>query len=57
MSCVNLVYVKNTLGNWVVDRVYALNHTARARASTLRTKQDRQSFVLTRTVRQSKGKK
>jgi hypothetical protein len=57
MSCVNLVYVKNTLGNWVVDRVYALNHTARARASTLRTKQDRQSFVLTRTVRQTKGKK
>ena len=57
MRCDNLDYVKTTLGNWVVDRVDALNHTARARASTLRTKQDRQSFVLTRTVRQTKGKK
>jgi hypothetical protein len=57
MKSVNLVYFKNGNGNWVVDRVYALNHTARARASTLRTKEGRESFIVQRTVRQSRGKK
>ena len=56
MKSVNLVYFKNGNGNWVVDRVYALNHTARARASTLRTKEGRESFIVQRTVRKSSKK-
>jgi hypothetical protein len=56
MKSVNLVYFKNSQDNWVVDRVYALNHTARSRASKLRTKRGVDAFVLTRTVRQSKTK-
>jgi len=53
---VNLVYYKNSQEKWVVDRVYALNHTARARASTLRKTRGVEAFVLPRTVRQAKGK-
>jgi hypothetical protein len=54
---VNLVYYKNSQSHWVVDRVYALNHTARSRASKLRKSRGVESFVLTRTVRKTKGKK
>jgi hypothetical protein len=53
---VNLVYFRNSQQNWVVDRVYALNHTARARASTLRTTRGVEAFVLPRTVRTNKAK-
>jgi hypothetical protein len=54
---VNLVYYKNSQEKWVVDRVYALNHTARARASTLRKTRGVEAFVLPRTLRTNKGRK
>ncbi len=48
---INLVYYKNTLGNWVVDSVYALPHSARARASKIRNAEGKDAFVLKRTLR------
>ena len=56
MNSVNLVYYKNGNEHWVVDGVYALNHSARARASTLRTKQGKKAIVITRTVRKNRKK-